>query len=127
MSSIWIDLWNKRCWIAVEVAGIAMPKNIVSRVSLINELKKIIKEYGSDTLVIWLPYDLFWKDFKQLDRTNKFIEKLKKIFPDMNIEWVDERFTSFEADRTLDDLGQKNKKGQKDAISAALILESYLK
>jgi len=104
-----------------------MPKNIVSRVSLINELKKIIKEYGSDTLVIWLPYDLFWKDFKQLDRTNKFIEKLKKIFPDMNIEWVDERFTSFEADRTLDDLGQKNKKGQKDAISAALILESYLK
>ncbi len=122
-----IDLWDKRCWIAVEVEWIIIPKAIVERQKLIRELKKIISEYKIKVIVVWLPYDLHGKKMRQLDKTRNFIEKLKNIFPKLKIEWVDERFTSFEADHTLDLLWVKNKKWKKDDISAVLIMESYLR
>ena len=124
---LWIDLWDKRCWIAIETEGIVFPKWIILRPKLITELRSIIKEYNIEVIVVWLPYDLYGKNLKQLDKTNVFIEKLKNIFPKLKIEWMDERFTSFEADLVLDTMWIKDKKWQKDDISAALILESYLK
>ena len=124
---LWIDLWDKRCWVAVFVEGIIFPKWIILRPKLITELRKIIKEYNIKTIVVWLPYDLYWKNLKQLDKTKVFIEKLKQIFSDLKIEWVDERFTSFEADLVLDTMWIKDKQWQKDDISAVIILESYLK
>ncbi len=122
-----IDLWNKKCWLAVYIEWIVIPKSIVPRVKLIQELKKLIKEYKIKTIIIWLPFDLYWKNLKQLEKTNKFIEKLKNIFPELKIEWIDERFTSFEADNILNNLWFDKNKIQKDDISATLILESYLK
>lgn len=126
MSAIAIDLWERKVWIAVEINNIVFPKKIVSRIEIVRELKKLFEDNNSiDTIVVWLPFDLYNKDTKQLDKTNKFIEKLKNIFVDKKIVWVDERFTTFEAinikNKTL-----KNKK-EVDDISACLILESYLK
>ena len=123
---LWIDLWNKRCWIALEIEWVVVPKDIVLRPKLISYLKKIIPEYSIKVIIIWLPYDLFQKNFEQLNKTKYFIEKLKIIFPDIKIEWIDERFTSFEADNILDKMWIKNKEWKKDDISAALILESYI-
>lgn len=124
---LWIDLWDKRCWISIELQWIVMPKGIVLRHKLIIYLKKIIKEYNIWVIVVWLPYDLYWKNLKQLDKTNLFIEKLKNIFPELKIDSIDERFTSFEADLVLWELWIKDKTWNKDDISAVLILESYLK
>jgi putative transcription antitermination factor YqgF len=124
---LWIDLWDKRCWIAVEVQKIVLPKGIFIRAKLIPELKNLIKEYKIWVIVVWLPYDLYWKNFKQLDKTKKFIDKLTIIFPDLIIDSIDERFTSFEADIILNEMWIKDTKGKKDDISAVLILESYLK
>lgn len=124
---LWIDLWDKRCWVAIEFNWIVFPKWIILRPKLITELKKLIKEYKVEVIVVWLPYDLYWKNFKQLDKTNVFIWKLKEIFPNLKIEGIDERFTSFEADLVLDSMNIKNKEWNKDDISAVLILESYLK
>lgn len=126
MSFVAIDLWDKRCWIAIEIEGISFPHSIVNRVSLINELKKIIKNKLITEIVVWLPYDLYWKDNKQLDKTKKFIKKLETIFPDKKIVWVDERYTTFEADNILNLLWEKDTHWKKDAISAQLILETYL-
>jgi len=127
MRSIAIDLWNKRCWIALEVQKIAIPKKVVARVNIIKELKSFLREYKDITnIIVWLPYDLYQKDFKQLDRTKNFIEKLKLIFPDKEIIWVDERFTTFWAEEVLRKMW-KNINSEKDDISASLILESYLK
>lgn len=122
-----IDLWDKRCWLAVFIEWIIIPKWIILRPKLITELKKLIKYYNISTIVVGLPYDLYWKNLKQLDKTKIFIEKLKNIFPDINIEGIDERFTSFEADSTLELMWIKDKRWKKDDISAVLILESYFK
>ena len=127
MSYIGVDLGNKRCWLAIEVEGIVLPKSIVARTELVKEIKHLVLKYNTTTIVVWLPYDLYGKDTKQLDKTKAFVEKLKNIFPNLNIEGVDERFTSFEADNILEEMWEKNTMGKKDDISAALILESYLK
>jgi putative Holliday junction resolvase len=124
---LWIDLWDKRCWIATYIEWIVFPKAIVLRPKLITELKKYIKDYNIEVIVVWLPYDLYQKNLKQLDKTKVFIWKLKEIFPKIKIEGIDERFTSFEADNILDNMWVKDKSWNKDDISAALILESYIK
>jgi putative transcription antitermination factor YqgF len=121
-----IDLWNKRCGIAVFVEGIIIPKDIVPRTNLIKTLKKYIFQYNVWVIVIWYPYDLYNKDTKQLERTKKFKKKLKTIFPSIKIESIDERFTSFEAENILKQFWETKFSWKKDAISASLILETYL-
>lgn len=124
---LWIDLWDKRCGISIYVQWVVLPKAIVSRHLLVWELKKLIREYSITTIVVGLPYDLYEKNLKQLDKTKLFIQKLKSIFPNLKIDWIDERFTSFEADLVLESMKIKDKNWKKDDISAVLILESYLK
>lgn len=119
---LWVDLGNKKCWIAVYFKGIVFPKEIVPRIKIINILKKYINEYNIQAIIVWLPYDLYGKDLKQLEKTEKFGEKLKQIFPNLTIDFIDERFTSFQADSIINN----GIKWSKDDISAALILESYL-
>lgn len=123
---IGIDLWDKRVGIAVLVQGIAIPYDIVSRVEIIRYLRKLIREKWAKVLVVGLPYDLYWLDTKQLDKTNKFIEKLKDIFPEQEVVGYDERFTTIEADATMKKDWNKTKNTYKDDISAALILEWYV-
>lgn len=126
MWTIAIDLWDKRCWIAIEVEGISFSHSIVSRVSLVNELKKLFKNKVVGTIIVWLPYDLYWIEKKQLIKTKSFIWKLSNIFPDKKIIWIDERYTSFEAENILKALWENNFEWKKDDISAQLILETYL-
>ncbi|MCD5385136.1 Holliday junction resolvase RuvX [Candidatus Gracilibacteria bacterium] len=122
-----IDLGDKRCGVAVYVEGLVFPKGIILRPKLVTELRKMINNYSINTIVVGLPYDLYGKNLRQLDKTKIFIGKLREIFPKIEIVGVDERFTSFEADNVLDTMGIKEKIGNKDDISAALILETYLK
>lgn len=122
-----IDLWDKRCWLAVYVEWVVIPKEVVNRVALVDKIKKYLNTYDIWVIVVWLPYDLYNTDTRQLDKTNKFIQKLKNIFPNLKIDSIDERFTSFEADMIIDQIWLDPKKTKKDDISAALILESYLK
>jgi len=132
--AIAIDYWDKRCWIALEVEMIAVPKEIVLRMDIIETLKKYFEKYSDiDVIVVWLPFDLYWKDLKQLNKTKEFIRELENKFwkkskteKKYKIIWVDERFTSFEADNTLKQFGKKDNYGEKDAISASLILETYI-
>lgn len=121
-----IDLWDKRCGIAIYMQWIVIPKDIVKREKLIWELNKYIKEYEITTIVVGLPYDLYGKNLKQLQKTEKFIEKLSSIYAQIKIVGCDERFTSFEADETLSLLGIDSRRGNKDDLAAASILESYL-
>lgn len=124
---LWLDYWDKRCGVAVFVEWIIIPKEIIPRVKIVEKLKKFIFEYKISVIVVWLPYDLYGKDKKQLEKTEKFIEKLKDIFSEIEIVWFDERFSSFEAENILNMMWEKENIWKKDAISASIILEDYLK
>ncbi|MCP4523424.1 MAG: Holliday junction resolvase RuvX [Candidatus Gracilibacteria bacterium] len=118
-----IDLGDKRCGIAIAIDGIVFPKDIILRPKLLSVLKKYIAEYKIKTIVIGLPYDLYGKKTKQLEKTKRYMENLKTNFPEIQVEGVDERFTSFEADNICLEMGDDSKR---DDIAAALILETYL-
>ncbi len=127
MNYLGIDLWTKNCWLAYTLEGIVFALPQVERHKLVNELKKIILQKNIEVIVVWLPYDLYGKDKKQLERTLDFIEKLKNIFPALKIEWIDERFTTFESLNILSSFEKKeNIASKKDSMAALLILESYL-
>jgi len=134
MTAIAIDYWDKRCWVALEIEKIAVPKEIVLRVDIIKTLEKYFKEFLEiNQIIVGLPYDLYWIDTKQLDKTKEFIRELENKFgknstkeKKYDIIWIDERFTSFEAWNVLEKFWEKNKRAKLDAISASLILESYL-
>lgn len=118
-----IDLWDKRSGIAIEQAWIVFPKEIILRPKLIQALKKYISEYKITTIVVGLPYDLYWKKNKQLEKTKEYMKFLSEQFPNILIEGCDERFTSFAADEISLEMWDTSKR---DDIAAALILETYL-
>jgi len=59
-----------------------------------------------------------------------FVQRLKKLLPNIPVEFVDERFTSVMAHRTMLEAGLKKKARQSkelvDEVSATIILQSYL-
>jgi len=119
MEYLCIDLWDKRVGIAYNHGPIAFPLEIITRTNLISYIKKYIKEKPElHHIIVGLPYDLYGKDTKQLEKTQKFIEKLRDIFPDKEVIGHDERFSSFEASRDFGD--------HRDDIAAQCILQSYI-
>jgi putative Holliday junction resolvase len=63
-------------------------------------------------------------------RVEQFVNRWRKVQPQIPIEYVDERFTSVLAHRAMLDGGLKKKSRQNkalvDEISATIILQSYL-
>ena len=119
MGYIGIDLGDKRVGIAISQENIAFAQEIIGRSEIITYLKKYFSQSSDiDTIIVWLPYDLYGRDTKQLEKEQKFIEKLRTIFPEKNIFGHDERFSSFEA--------REISGAHRDDIAAQCILQSYL-
>ena len=61
----------------------------------------------------------------------QFVQRLKKMFPLITIEMVDERYTSKMATNAMLEMGMKKKdrriKGNIDQIAATIMLQEYLR
>ena len=91
-------------------------------------LDEIFKEYEVDTIVVGMPVNMDGSKTYRVEATNKFIHKLKCKYNNLKIETVDERLTTVQAHKTMNDLGIKaqNKRNIVDTISAVYILETYV-
>lgn len=119
MRYIALDIGNKRVGIARSEQNIAFAQDIIQRTEIISYLKKYFSQQVEEhSIIVWLPFDLYGKDTKQLERTQKFIQKLIPLFPEVPIIGHDERFSSFVANEWFDD--------HRDDIAAQCILQSYL-
>ena len=96
---------------------------------LIKELDEILGKYEIETIVVGMPYLLNGDKSKRAELTEKFIHKLKCKYNKINIVSQDERLTTVQAHRTMNelDINKKKKKELVDTISAVYILESYMK
>ena len=94
----------------------------------LKRLEEIIVEYEVDTIVIGMPLNLNGSKAERVEKTEKFIHKLKCKFNKIKIERMDERLTTVEAHRTMNLLGinKYKKKDLVDTISAVYILETYI-
>ncbi len=99
-----------------------------------NELLKFITEYTQkeavELFIIGAPKQMNNEPSENMARVVEFVGRLKKAIPTIPIQYVDERFTSVLAHRTMLEAGLKKKKRQDkalvDEISAVIILQSYL-
>ena len=91
-------------------------------------LDEIFAEYDVDTIVVGMPLNMDGSSTFRVEATNKFIHKLKCKYNKMKIETVDERLTTVQAHKTMNELNinSKKKKNIVDTISAVYILETYV-
>jgi len=96
---------------------------------LLRELDEIISEYKIDTIVVGMPYLLNGDKSNRAEITEKFVHKLKCKYNNLKVVTQDERLTTVQAHKTMNDLEIKRdkKKNLVDTISAVYILESYLR
>jgi len=95
---------------------------------LLADLDKIISENQISTIVVGMPYNMDGSKTTRAEITEKFIHKLKCKYNTINIEEVDERLTTMQANRTMIELGvnKRKKKNIRDSIAATYILETYM-
>ena len=117
MRMLGIDFGEKRIGMAITDKGgkIALPLSVAKD---IDEVVRVIKERGVEKIIVGMPLSLKGKRGRMAKKTEVFIEELKKRV-DVPVEEWDERFSTKEALR----IGNKE---NKDAIAAAIILQSYI-
>ena len=127
-----IDYGRKRTGIAV-TDSLQMIANGLTTVPT-HELLAFLLDYVSreavERIIIGLPKQMNNQASESMKYIDPFVRSLKKKLPDMPVEFVDERFTSVLAHRTMLEAGLKKKDRQNkalvDEISATIILQSYL-
>lgn len=128
-----IDLGTKRTGLAVTdpLQILANPLETIETSQLIFFLKSYCAKEEVETLVLGLPIRLDGQDNEMTPRVMKLKEDLQQVFPGKKIALVDERFTSKMAMQSMIAMGSKKKDrrekaGNLDKVSAAIILQSYL-
>lgn len=127
-----IDYGQKRTGIAA-TDNLQMIANGLTTVETKN-LEKWIVDYISkeevSTIVVGKPTQLNGEASENMRRIEPFFNRLKHLFPEKEIVYYDERFTSVLAHQTMiaSGIGKKARqnKGLVDQISATIILQDYL-
>ena len=95
---------------------------------LLSRLDEIMNKYEIDTIVVGMPISMNGNKGPRTEITKMFIHKLKCKYNKIKIETIDERLTTVQAYKTMNDLGinKNKKKNLVDTISAVYILEVYI-
>ncbi len=127
-----IDYGRKRVGIAVTdpLQIIANGLTTVPAHTIFKYLQKYMEEEKVETIVVGYAKQMDNTDSESMKYIKPFVKKLKQTFPEINVDMVDERFTSKIAFQTMIDGGVKKKdrrnKEMIDTISATIILQSWM-
>jgi putative Holliday junction resolvase len=126
-----LDVGKKRIGIAVSdpMQVTARPHSTIQRTkNAFGEIAKLVTELEPAKVLIGLPLHLNGTEGEQAKETRSFASKLARQIPGVQIEFVDERLTTVEAEERLADRrgSWHKKRDQIDAYAAASILQSYL-
>ena len=119
----------------------ALPLGTLERINRnedMRRLRELVREHGVRQIVVGLPLRLDGTRGEMAEEAARFGERVHKQFG-LPVEMVDERLTSWEAERMLEEqqgrtlhspAGRKHRKEKErlgvDAMAAALILKEYL-
>jgi putative Holliday junction resolvase len=127
-----IDYGRKRVGLAVTDVS----KIIANRLETVGShdiwtfLKSYFEKESVEKVIVGYPMQLNNQPSGAVLYVNQFIKQFRKLYPEMDIEQVDERFTSKMAMQAMIDGGlNKEKRKDKalvDGISAVIILNDYL-
>ncbi|HPK05728.1 MAG TPA: Holliday junction resolvase RuvX [Bacteroidales bacterium] len=126
-----IDYGRKRTGIAVSdpLQIISTALQTVETHALIPFLKDYISRETVDCIVVGEPRQMNNQPSESVVYIEPFIRQLKKEFPEIPVERIDERFTSKIASRAIQQSGLKKKdrrdKSLVDSVSAVILLQSW--
>ncbi len=122
----------------------ARPLNTMERINRnedMRRLRELVRDHGVKRIVVGLPLRLDGTRGEMAEETERFAQRLRKQIG-VPVEMVDERLTSWEAERLLEEVqgrfiheekvtGSKKPKNAQakmtvDAVAAAVILKEYL-
>lgn len=133
MRIIAVDYGDSRTGVAVSdmtntLAGEIFTINEKSVKALILKLTEIATAKNAELFIVGLPKNMNGTEGSRAEKTRAFAEKLQKE-SQIPCRFWDERLTSIDAARMLHISGKHGAKNREhiDAVSAALILEGYLR
>ena len=90
-------------------------------------IAEIVKAQEVGQIVIGLPLHMSGRPGPEVERANAFGDRVRKR-TGVPVEYLDERWTTREAVRAMDDAGvsRKKQRGRVDPIAAALLLRTWL-
>ena len=125
------DYGTKSIGIAIgqAITGSANPLTSIKAVDGIpnwDDIEKLLKEWQPDLVVVGLPLNMDGSEQEMTKRAQKFANRINGRFG-IKVATQDERLTTTDAKARLFELGgfKALTKGQVDAVSAVLIIESY--
>ena len=127
-----IDYGKKRTGLAVTdpLQLIANGLCTVATTELEAFVTDYVKREPVERIVVGLPKQTNGQDSENMRRITPFVNRLRKLLPDIPVEMYDERFTSVLAHRAMIDAGLKKKARQNkalvDEISATIILQGWM-
>ena len=128
-----IDYGTKRTGLAVTdpLQIIASALRTISTEEVFDFLRSYLAEETVELIVVGNPMYPDGNPAQIAHLVNGFVRNIQKMFPEVPVVLHDERFTSVEARQVLLQSGASQKKRRDksliDKISAALILEDYMK
>ena len=129
---IGIDFGRKRTGIAVTDPLIIVANGLTTVPShtVVDFLVKYIEKENVEKIVVGLPKQLNGQPSESMQYITPFLNRLKKVLPQIPVVMYDERFTSTLAHKAMLDGGMKKKDRQNkeivDTIAATIILNDYL-
>jgi len=141
-----VDYGRERMGLAIADANAKMPQPLatmerINRNADMRRLRELVRELGVKQIVVGLPLKLDGTRGEMAEEAERFARRVRKQIG-VPVEMVDERLTSWEAERLLEEThgrflhteksgrGRKQKKAAEratvDAVAAAVILKDYL-
>lgn len=127
-----IDYGGKRTGIAVtdEMQIIASGLTTVDTKNIFTFLENYFKSENISKIIVGEPKRMNNEASSIGPEIDKFVDKLSKLYPQIEIIRIDERFTSKIAFQTMIDSGLKKKQRQNkalvDEIAATILLQDYM-
>lgn len=127
-----LDIGRKRTGVAVTdpLKIIANGLTTIPTHTIFDFLTAYFEKENVELLVVGYPVQMNNTPSEAVTYVIPVLNRLKKVFPQLKVELVDERFTSKLAMQAMIDGGMKKKDRQNkatvDTISATIILQSYL-
>lgn|SRR5690554_1612972 len=127
-----IDYGKKRTGLAVSdpLQLIANGLTTVETPKLFDFLADYFEKEEVERVIVGLPRQMDNEPSENMKRVEPFVNRLRKLYPHIPVEYYDERFTSKMAQQTIIDAGLKKKERQRkelvDEISATILLQGYM-
>jgi len=135
MRVLGIDLGSRRLGLALSdpEATIAYPLSVLERQGTKRDLvalAALIREHSVERVVVGLPIHLDGHSGPEAEAAKRFAEVLARA-TDLEVDLIDERWTTVEAERALREMGMSGKRGRQrkqhvDAVAASILLRTYL-